>query len=186
MAQLLRRNSTYADLEALPAHLTGELIAGELLVHPRPAPRHSNALASLGDLVRGPFQRGRGGPGGWWILPEPEVHLEADVLVPDLGGFRRSRLPTLAATAYLALAPDWVGEVLSPSTEAYDRGLKMGTYARHRVPHVWLLDGLEQTLETYQNDAGVMRPAGRWQGAGRARIAPFDEVELDLGELWAE
>ncbi|WP_437328361.1 Uma2 family endonuclease [Sorangium sp. So ce381] len=188
-----QRRATYADLEAVPPHKVAELIRGVLHVMPRPAPRHANAASSLGADLHGAFQRGRGGPGGWWILDEPELHFpdphapgEIDALVPDIAGWRRERMPELPETAYFALAPDWVCEVLSASTEDVDRDEKMPIYAREGVRHAWLVDPIQRTLEVY-----VLGADRRWgpavvhRDAARVRVEPFDAVELDLSVLWA-
>lgn len=135
--------------------------------------------------LKGPFQWGRGGPGGWWILPEPELHLGADVVVPDLAGWRKEALPRLPEIAYFTLAPAWVCEVLSASTEALDRGEKMAIFARHGVRDAWLIDPAERTLEAFANDGGAFRPAGTSRGSARVRVPPFAERELDLALLWA-
>jgi Uma2 family endonuclease len=128
------RPATYDDLIEVPDHLVAEIIDGELHTTPRPAPRYADASSGLGGALRGPFDRGRGGPGGWRILDEPELHLGPDVLVPDLAGWRRERLPALPDEAYFTLAPDWVCEVLSPSTMALDRTRKLAVYVREQVP----------------------------------------------------
>jgi Uma2 family endonuclease len=186
--------ATYADLEAVPAHQVAELIEGTLYVMPRPAPRHANTSSALGGELHGPFRKGIGGPGGWWILFEPELHFPdvtapkgINVLDPDIAGWRRERMPTLPATAYFDLAPDWVCEVVSKSTEKLDREVKMPVYAREGVRHAWLLDPIAKTLEVYTLERG--RRWGepqRFQGDARVRVAPFDAVELDLSLLWAE
>lgn len=185
-SQPARKRATYADIEALPEHLVGEIIDGELYVHPRPAPRHAEAGSQLLVDLKGAFQRGRGGPGGWWILPEPEIHLEAGevVVVPDLAGWRKEALPALPEGAYFTLAPAWVCEVLSASTEVVDRGKKMTIHARHGVRDAWLVDPGLRRLEAFVNDQGVWRPAGTWRGAERVRASPFAEYELDLALLW--
>src|SRR5688572_5797091 len=156
------RRATYADLEAVPAHLVAEIINGELRTLPRPAPKHARASSRLGVRLGGPFDLGEGGPGGWSILDEPELHLglEQDVLVPDLAGWRLERMPKLPETAYFELPPDWVCEVLSPSTEADDRVDKMPIYAREGVRHVWLIDPILQTLEVF-----VLVAERRWMMA---------------------
>jgi len=125
-----RRPATYADLQALPEHVVGELISGELHISPRPAAPHTVAASRLGGGLSGPFDEGRGGPGGWIILDEPELHFGEDVLVPDLAGWRRERMPRPPRAAAFTLAPDWVCEVLSPSTAALDRGIKLPVYGR--------------------------------------------------------
>ena len=119
----------------------------KLYATPRPSPRHARASSSLGVTLGGPFDHGRGGPGGWYLLDEPELHLAADVVVPDLAGWRRERLPALPTDAYIALAPKWVCEILSPSTASTDRVRKLRIYARERVSHAWLIDPLARTLE---------------------------------------
>jgi len=184
-----KRHATYADIEALPPNVVGEIVDGELFVMPRPKPKHANAQGGLIQRIRGPFQDGSGGPGGWWILPEPEVHLVPDEpVVPDVAGWRRARMSALPDTAKIALAPDWICEVLSDSTEVHDRRDKMPLYARHGVPHVWLLDPIEKYLEAFWNDAGAWRPigAGKWRGNARVRVAPFEEIEIDLNVFWGE
>ena len=182
----LGRAPTYADVEALPSHLRAEIVGGELYVLPRPRPRHALAATRLGSWLDRWFSDDDGVPGGWWILGEPELHLEAGgrPIDPDLGGWRRLRMREVPETAAITLAPDWVCEVLSPSTEAYDRGPKMDTYGRARVLHAWLVDPDAHALEAFQNDAGLWRPLGRWQGAARVRVAPFEAVELPLSRLW--
>ena len=104
----LDRPAAYADLEQLPPNMVAEIVDDELWASPRPAPRHSRAWARLTSRIEPAFDEGRGGPGGWIILGEPEIHLGRQVLVPDLAGWRRSRLPRLPATAHVAVAPDWV------------------------------------------------------------------------------
>jgi Uma2 family endonuclease len=179
-----RRPATYDDLLAVPDHLVAEILDGELHTTPRPAPRHAHTSSVLGGELSAPFHIGRGGPGGWWILDEPELHLHADVAVPDLAGWRRSRLTALPAEAYFPLAPDWVCEVLSPGTAAMDRTTKLAIYARESVAHAWLVDPLARTLEVLRLENG------RWSivstGAARdvVRAEPFAELELDLALLW--
>ena len=186
----LGRPPTYADVEALPVHLRGEIVGGQLYALPRPAPPHGYVISKLLTWLNRHFDdsgRGGGDARRWVFLPEPELHLEAEErpIVPDVAGWRRERMPGVPRTPSIRLAPDWVCEVLSPSTEAYDRGPKMDTYGRAGVPHAWLVDPEAHTLEAYRNDAGTWRPLGRWQGAARVRVAPFDAAELDLAELWA-
>lgn len=177
--------ATYADLVALPENLVGEILAGELIASPRPAPRHARAASGAGGLLTGPFDFGRGGPGGWWILDEPELHLGADVVVPDLAGWRRARMPALPETSWYALVPDWVCEVLSPSTLRYDRVKKLGIYARERVGHYWLIEPEARTLEVLRLDGDGYRIAATFEGDAKMRAEPFDAVELELGLLWA-
>ncbi len=186
------RRATYADLEAAPANQVAELIRGTLYVMPRPALRHARASTRLTIELGGPFDRGRGGPGGWHILDEPELHFpdptapgEVDALVPDLAGWRRERVPVMPDTAYCTIAPDWICEVLSPSTEEHDREIKMPIYARERVRHAWLVDPIGATLEVYTLDAdGEWSAPVMFSGGDVARAAPFDAIGLDLSALW--
>lgn len=179
-----RKIVTYADLEALSPELTGEILAGELYASPRPAAPHALASASLGMDLGNPFQRGRGGPGGWWILDEPELHLGEDVLVPDLAGWRRERLPIIPPDAFFTLPPDWICEVLSPRTTQLDRAIKMPTYAAWGVGHAWLVDPIARTLEAFRLNAGRWLLLGVWREDNIASIEPFDAVPLELGALW--
>jgi Uma2 family endonuclease len=179
-----KKPATYADIEALPEHLVGEIIDGELIVSPRPRPAHARVEAGISADLVGPFDRGRGGPGGWWILPEPELHLERHVLVPDVAGWRRDRLPTLPDAASIALAPDWVCEVLSPSTAKIDRTRKIGVYGEQGVEHLWLVDPLSRVLEVYRRSGRTWLIAGMYADDARARIEPFAAVELDLSNWW--
>jgi len=146
--------ATYEDLFALPDNVVGEIINRRLVTHPRPAPRHAHAYSAIGAKLFDPFGQGRGGPGGWWILDEPECHLDADIVVPDLAGWRRSRMPKLPETAWFGLAPDWVCEILSPGTMRADRAEKLPIYAGHGVGHVWLVDPDLRTLEVLENRDG--------------------------------
>jgi Uma2 family endonuclease len=180
------QHATYADLEALPPNLVGEIVNGRLVARPRPAPRHARAASTLTMLVGPPFQLGRGGPGGWIILDEPELHLDQDVVVPDLAGWRVERLPTLPETAYLELAPDWVCEVISPSTARLDRGEKLTIYLRERVGHVWHIDPGPRTLEVLRHTAEGYLIVAVHSAPARIRAEPFDVVELDLGLLFDE
>ncbi len=179
------RPATYADLQAVPPHLVAELIDSTLYVFPRPAPRHAYAASRLSGRLDGPFNLGEGGPGGWVLLFEPELHLGGDALVPDLAGWRAERMPELPETAYIELAPDWVCEVLSPSTAAIDRVKKMRVYARERVRHVWLLDPIEHILEVFKlGDAGRWEVMGLHEEAEKVRAEPFEAIEIDLALLW--
>lgn len=141
----------YEDLFDLPEHLVGEILNGRLITHPRPAPKHALAYSNLGDELVGPFHKGRGGPGGWWILDEPQIHIGGDIVVPDLAGWRRERMVRLPQTAWFELAPDWVAEILAPATARFDRTEKLPLYARWGVMHVWLVDPELRTLEAYEN-----------------------------------
>lgn len=186
MADPARRRATYEDLLEVPEHLVAELIGGVLRTRPRPATLHARASSRLGAELDGPFDRGRGGPGGWLLLDEPELHLHGDVLVPDIAGWRRERLPELPDTPALDLAPDWICEVLSPSTAATDRAEKMPVYAREHVGHAWLVDPIARTLEAYRLDGGSWLLLGAWRDEAHVRVPPFAEHELELAGLWAK
>jgi len=180
------RSATYDDLIALPEHMVGEIIDGELVASPRPSARHARVSSTLGMDLGTLFDReGRGGPGGWVILDEPELHVVGQVLVPDLAGWRRERMPEVPDVAFFELAPDWLCEVLSPSTAARDRTRKMRHYARAGVRHVWLLDPAPQTLEVYRLDGDAWRVVMTAAANDKVRAEPFDAVELGLSGLWA-
>jgi Uma2 family endonuclease len=185
MADPAERRATYEDLLAVPEHLVAEIVNGVLITHPRPAAFHTRAASRLGAELDGPFDRGRGGPGGWILLDEPELHLHGDILVPDLAGWRRERMPEVPDANAFELAPDWVCEVLSPSTAALDRAEKMPIYAREHVSHVWLLDPIARTLEAFPLEADRWIVLGTWRDQARVRVEPFDAFELELGALWA-
>jgi Uma2 family endonuclease len=179
-----KRPATYADLLALPENVVGQIVDGELVVAPRPAPAHVNATSSLGGELVGPYSRGRGGPGGWIILDEPELHLGEQVLVPDLAGWLRERMPRLPETAWFELRPDWVCEVLSPSTAILDRTRKQDIYRQHGVPWLWFVDPPSRTIEVLRLSGQDWVVAGTFGGESEARIPPFDAVAIDVGALW--
>lgn len=154
------------------------------MVSPRPAPRHAVVASSLGAALAPPFQFGDGGPGGWWILDEPELHLGEDIVVPDLAGWRRERLPAIPDEAYFTLPPDWVCEILSPSTSRIDRTRKLPVYARAGVAYLWLLDPVAETLEVYSLDKGRWVLLGTHGGDEAVRVSPFEKVEVKLGRVW--
>jgi Uma2 family endonuclease len=182
VAKPLKKGATYDDLVRVPEHYVAEMFDGDLYVSPRPAAPHLRAATKLAAKLDGPFDFD--GPGGWILLAEPELHFRADVLVPDIAGWRHERLPSLTNEAYFTLAPDWVCEVLSPSTEALDRGMKLRIYAREGVAHAWLVDPLRQSLEILALESGVLAPIERHQGDENVRAQPFAALELDLRALW--
>lgn len=178
----LKRGATYDDLRDVPDNYVAEMFDGELYATPRPALPHTHAATVLGNKIGTPFHHQ--GAGGWVILDEPELHFHNDVLVPDLAGWRRERLPTVPADAYLTLAPDWICEVLSQSTEALDRGAKLRIYAREGVAHAWLLEPLRQTLEVLALEHRRWTSLGTHEGSVSVRAEPFAAIELELGALW--
>lgn len=182
----MKRRATYDDLMQLPDHLVAEIIDGELITSPRPAIPHANATMAISQDL-GPFHRkpGRpGGPGGWWILYEPELHFGDEVIVPDLVGWRQHRMPTVPNAAYLELAPDWVCEVLSPRTGRIDRTRKMAIYARESTQHLWLVDPIVRTLEVYRLEDARWVVVANHGGDVVVRAEPFEAVELDLNRGW--
>ena len=185
MADAARRKARYEDLLDLPDNVVGEILAGEVHTTPRPAPHHAVAYSALGYCLGGPYGGGIDGPGGWWILDEPELHLGPDIIVPDLAGWRRERMPNLPETAWFELAPDWVCEVLSPATARLDRGTKMGIYARERVPFLWLVDPDNRTLEVYRLEGGHWLLLTILKDDDPVRQPPFDATESPLDRLWA-
>jgi hypothetical protein len=184
MVKPLKKGATYADLCAVPENFVAEILGGELYASPQPVFRHVRAVSALGALIAGPFQFGVNGPGGWLILAAPELHFGNDVLVPDLAGWRIERVGDWSDAAYLTLAPDWVCEVLSPSTERIDRTKKLAIYAREGVQHVWLLDPLTRALEISRLESGRWSLTATHEGEQSIRAEPFDAIALELGALW--
>lgn len=179
------KRATYEDVLNAPEHKVAEILDGELFLSPRPAFRHSAASSRLG-VILGTFDESQGGRGGWWILDEPELHLGENVVVPDLAGWRRERLPSIPDVASYSLAPDWVCEVLSPSTERIDRGRKLRIYADASVAHAWFVNPVERTLEVLRLRDGAWTIVTVCTGSDPVRVEPFDAIELPLGRLWVE
>ena len=181
----LGRSATYADLVALPHHLVGEIVDDQLWTAPRPAPRHAWAagqlMAELAPRLRGDGSRRAG---GWRLLPEPELHLGRDVVVPDLAGWRREHMPRLPDRAYIDATPDWVCEVLSPSTERFDRERKLWVYGATGVGHIWLVDPLSQSLEVLRRAGGTWVAVATHVGRDVACAEPFDALGVPLTLLW--
>jgi len=187
MARRPDRRATYDDLLRLPENVVGEILDGELIVSPRPASPHALASSAIGSGLFGLFNRGSGGaggPGGWWILDEPELHLHGDVLVPDIAGWRRERMPSLPSVAAFELPPDWACEVQSPSTARIDRARKLPIYAREQVRHLWMVDPLARTLEVLRLESGRWTVLAVHAADERVRAEPFDAVELELASWW--
>jgi Uma2 family endonuclease len=184
MAELAPKPATYSDLEAVPPHLVAEIIYGTLVTHPRPSPHHAVAATALSIQLAPGYQQGKGGPGGWLFMSAPELHLGAQVVVPDIAGWRRENLPILPKTAYLETAPDWICEILSDSTERYDRNAKRRIYADAGAAHLWFLDPRIKLLEVFQLTGGHWLLAATFTGYEDVRAAPFDAIAFSLGELW--
>jgi Uma2 family endonuclease len=186
MADAARKVATYEDVLAAPPHMIAEIVDGELILSPRPASRHAVATSTLGEELGPPFKRGRGGPGGWVIVDEPELHLVTNILVPDLAGWRRERMPVLPDAPFLTMAPDWICEVLSPGSGRFDRKRKMPLYGQAGVRNAWLVDPEERTLEVFRFIDGRWSLLGTFSDDERVRAEPFDAIELDLALLWAD
>ena len=181
-----RRPATYQDILDAPRGKVAEIIRGALHLHPRPRPRHAQAITSLGDEIVSPFGKGRGGPGGWWILIEPELHLGPDVLVPDLAGWQRARMPSLPDEAGISVPPDWVCEVLSPATRTYDLTEKRDIYAEHGVAHLWLIDPQARTLEAFRLADGAWTLIAALHDDAEVRLPPYEAIAFPLAALWAD
>ena len=176
----------YADLEALPPNVKAEIVNGELYMHAQPLQPHGNVIDGLAETLRPPFMRGRGGPGGWWICSESQISFEdADwrTMVPDVAGWRRERAPNFPER-YFEITPDWVCEVLSPSTRLHDRNVKGPAYAEEGVPHFWIVDPAFRLLECYENAGRAWKEVARFEGTAQVAVPPFEAVPFDLADLW--
>ncbi len=181
-----KKPATYQDVLDAPEHMVAEILDGELFLSPRPAPLHAFAWLRIGSILSPAMDEARGGPGGWSIIGEPEVHLASDVIVPDFAGWRRERMPRLPKEAYYQLAPDWVCEVLSPSTEKIDRGNKLCIYAREAVSHMWLINPVLRMLEVFRLEQGRWMRVALHEDEAIVRAEPFEAVEIELARLWGE
>ena len=185
MSKPAAKKAVYDDLYNLPENMTGEIIEGELHAFPRPHYRHSNIELTLGVELGAPYRFGRGGgPGGWIILIEPEVMLGENLLVPDLAGWKQERLPAPPTDNWTTVVPDWVCEILSPSTFRVDRVRKMPIYAAHGLPYLWLIDPVAKVLETFGLKDGVWTVLGNFADKDKVRVEPFTAVAIELANLW--
>ena len=182
--QLTRHPATYQDVLDAPPNMVAELVRGALHLHPRPASLHAYAGSMLGVRVGSPFHEGEGGPGGWWIIDEPELHLGEDVLVPDLGGWRRERMPEYPDAPWFGLAPDWVCEVPSPGTRRLDLTAKREIYGASGVGHLWFVDPAARTLEAFELRGGVWALVAALKEDNEVRVPPFEAVAFSLAALW--
>jgi len=186
---IVKRYATYEDLEAVPDTMVAELIDGDLITSPRPASPHARATTVIISTLVASFDDAFGGlrvPGGWWILFEPELHFGTNVLVPDIAGWRRDRMPRLPDVTAFTEAPDWICETLSASTAAIDRGRKMHVYAREGVGHLWIVDPIAHLLEVYRLDGERWVVASTHGGNDPITAEPFDAVTLDPSRWWLE
>jgi Uma2 family endonuclease len=175
-----------ADLERLPKSVKGEIIEGVLYTMTRPRGPHQYTTAGVTSDLRGPFDRGKGGPGGWWILPEPGIELpNTPEISPDVGGWRRERLPELPMDASIDVVPDWVCEVLSPTTRRHNLPVKKPFYAKVGVSHHWVVDIDARTISAYRLAGGLWVELGTYGDEHEARIEPFEDVPLDVSAWWA-
>jgi Uma2 family endonuclease len=184
MTKPVRTPATYADLEKVPPHLVAEIIDGSLETHPRPVNRHSVSHFYLGAELAGPYTKGRGGPGGWVFYTEPQIHLGANVLVPDIAGWRRERVLERRNDAYFDLAPDWVCEILSPSTERIDRTRKRAIYAHNGVPYLWFLNPEERLIEAFELRGEIWSLVGTASGGETIVLPPFEAAVFSLDDLF--
>jgi Uma2 family endonuclease len=185
-APSIRHPATYRDVLDAPENMVAELIEGALHLHPRPASRHARASSALGAKVGGPFDFDPDGPGGWWIIDEPELHIGNDVLVPDLAGWRRERMPAFPDAPWFDLASDWVCEVLSPGTRRIDLTSKRRLYAEAGVPHLWLVDPIARTLEAFALRSGAWTLIAALKDDEEVRVPPFDAIAFPLSVLWPD
>jgi Uma2 family endonuclease len=181
-----KKRATYQDVLDAPEGVNAEIVNGELHLWPRPAGPATSVASKLQADVGSRFSIGRGGPGGWLILTEPEIHVAEDIVDPDLAGWRRERLAMVPDAAFFTVIPDWVCEVLSPSTERFDRAEKLPLFAQWGVKHAWLVNPRQRTLEAYRLENGGWRLLGVYQSHQCVRVEPFEEVELDLSVWWSD
>ncbi len=179
-----RRRATYADIEALPEHVVGEILEGELVVSRRPPIPHTFATGHILVDIGNGFDPYPGSPRDWWFLREIEFHFRDDVVVPDIAGWRRSRLPTIPDVPFMTLAPDWVCETVSPMTARHDRTSKPRIYAAAEVAHMWIVDPLARTLEVFARDGDRWTFLVAHATDARVRVPPFEAIELDLARWW--
>jgi Uma2 family endonuclease len=172
-------------LDALPATIKGEIIEGVLYTMTRPRGAHQRTALLVGGNLSGPFDIGRDGPGGWWILPEPGIELpNTPEIAPDVAGWKRERMPVVPADSPITIAPDWVCEILSPSTRRHDLLVKKPYYARVGVKHHWLIDLDARTLTASRLESGRWLELGIYGDEREANIEPFDAIALDVASFW--
>ena len=182
----LRGADAIRAVETAPEGQLAQVVDGVLHTAPRPRLRHSTAAVHLTGWLVGSFGRGTDGPGGWAFFYEPELHLGAgpDIVVPDLAGYRRETASEFGDRAFLDVVPDWVCEVLSPSTAQIDRVGKLRVYAREGAAHVWLVDPAARTLEVLALEGDGYRLVGSWAETDTVRAPPFEGGGLPLALLW--
>ncbi len=185
MALSVPTQTLYDQLCALPDTVTGEILDGELIANPRPMMGHAVVLRNLLFLLQPYYQARRdNGPSDWIILSEVELHLGADVIVPDLSGWRRARMPAPALDRQSTLCPDWVCEIHSPATRSRDLGVKRRLYRQHGVAWYWMVDPAARSLTCQAADATEWREVVALTEDARGLVPPFDDRPLALGALW--
>jgi Uma2 family endonuclease len=185
MGELAEKRATYEDIRNVAEDMTGEIIDGQLLVTPKPAPKHTHVTTVLGAELEPPYRRGRGGPGGWIFLAETEVLLGEDLIVPDLAGWRKERFPSRIENNWVPVTPDWVCEIMSPSTVRTDKVRKMPLYARYGLGHIWLIDPAAMTLDVFRLGLQAQwNLLASFAENDQVRAEPFEEVEINLADLW--
>lgn len=186
----VRRGATEDDLWAIPEEERfHELIDGEIIEKAAPSPEHADGQGGLLAALRPPFQRGpgRGGPGGWWLLPEVEVRLATGQIVrPDVAGWRRERCPSRPTGPVVSVLPDWICEVVSPSNANHDTVKKLRLYHRVGLPHYWLVDTRDETLTVLRHTAEGYLTILRAERGDTVRAEPFDAIELHVGTLFGD
>jgi Uma2 family endonuclease len=176
---------TLADLDALPPGIIGEIIEGVLYTMTKPRARHQRTGLEIGSGLLGPFDHGRGGPGGWWIVTEPGIELPSTPEIsPDVAGWRRERMADLPVDEPIRVVPDWVCEILSPTTRRHDMLRKLPYYAKIGVPFMWLVDIEARVLTVHRLDGDTWRVIGTYSDETEARIEPFDAVPLSIADWW--
>ena len=186
MSEPAKKRASYEDLYTIPENMIGEIIDGELIATPRPSGEHSNAAFALSAEIGPPYRFGRGGPGGWIILYEPETKFGDNILVPDFAGWRKERFLGWPRENWFSVVPDWICKILSPSTARNDRINKMFIYARHEVQYLWLIDPRDRTLEIFRLKSGEWVKLAGFAENDKVRAEPFHDVELELGNFWVE
>lgn len=184
MAERARARATYQDVLAAPERMIAEIIDGDLHTSPRLSPLHAHAKTAIGSTVFSAFSRETAASARWVVLNGPEIHFRDDILVPDIAGWRRERMPERPSEPYITVYPDWVCEVQSPSTVRMDRVHKKRIYAREGVQYMWLVDPEAETLEVLVRSGDLWQEVGLYSGDDKARAVPFDAIELDLSRWW--
>jgi Uma2 family endonuclease len=185
MGSLPKTKNVYEQWLELPDNITGEIISGNLIASPRPGPKHANVSSSLNVKVGGPYHHGdSGGPGGWLILFEPEIHINDDIVVPDFAGWKRERLSSPPDEPYFSVVPDWVCEILSPGSVKIDRVVKQQLYLNWSVNHYWIIDPILKSVEVLERSGAHWVIKGIYSENNKMRAVPFDSIEIDLSSLW--